>query len=76
MESNKKNAAPGGGITFPGLLTICFIVLKLTGVIHWSGVWVLAPLWISAVVIFVIVLIVFAVIEFQKGNKRRRFRKE
>ena len=36
-----------GGIGFIGLLTIVFIVLKLTGVVAWSWVWVLAPIWIS-----------------------------
>jgi hypothetical protein len=36
-----------GGVGFLGLLTIVFITLKLTGVIDWSWVWVLAPLWIS-----------------------------
>lgn len=35
-----------GGIGFAGLLTIVFITLKLTGVIAWSWLWVLAPSWI------------------------------
>lgn len=37
----------GGGITFPGMLAIVFITLKLTGHIDWSWVWVTSPLWIS-----------------------------
>lgn len=32
-------------------LTIVFVVLKLTGVISWSWLWVLSPLWISAILI-------------------------
>ena len=36
------------GIGFTGLLSIVFIVLKLTKVIAWNWVWVLAPIWISA----------------------------
>jgi hypothetical protein len=50
-----------GGISFVGLLTIAFIVLKLTKVITWSWVWVLSPLWISlalAVIIIIIALII------------------
>lgn len=39
--------ASSGGISFAGLLTITFIVLKLIGVINWSWIWVLSPLWIS-----------------------------
>ena len=35
-----------GGIGFSGLLAIVFITLKLTNVIAWSWLWVLAPLWI------------------------------
>jgi hypothetical protein len=35
-------------IGFPGLLTLIFITLKLTGYIAWSWWWVTAPLWISA----------------------------
>lgn len=53
----------GGGFT--GLLTIAFIVLKLCGVIDWSWIWVLSPLWISValfLVIAIIVLIVVAII--------------
>ena len=34
-----------GGIGVVGLLTIAFIVLKLIGVISWSWVWILSPLW-------------------------------
>lgn len=47
-----------GGIGFIGLLTIAFIVLKLIGVITWSWVWVLSPVWISAVIYAVVVLMV------------------
>ena len=34
------------GVSFNGLLFITFLVLKLTGVINWSWIWVTAPLWI------------------------------
>ena len=41
-----------------GILTIVFITLKLTGVIAWSWVWVLSPIWITAcVVVFLAVLL-------------------
>lgn len=41
--SEKSSSASGGGIGFIGLLTIAFIVLKLTHVIDWSWWWVLSP---------------------------------
>lgn len=52
------------GLGFAGALTIAFIVLKLTGVIDWAWVWVLAPLWVSfafALLVLIAVLIVMAV---------------
>lgn len=51
-----KNHSGSGGIGFLGLLTIVFIVLKLTHVINWSWWWVLSPALLS-----VLVFIVFAV---------------
>jgi hypothetical protein len=53
-----------GGIGFIGLLTIAFIVLKLTEQIDWSWWWVLAPIWISALfgIAMTIVLLTIAVI--------------
>ena len=44
MENKTYNK---NGVGFCGLLTIAFIVLKLCGVINWSWIWVLAPLWIG-----------------------------
>lgn len=46
MKNNKS-----GGIGFAGLLTIAFIILKLCGVIKWSWLWVLSPVWIMAIII-------------------------
>lgn len=34
----------------PTLLALLFAVLKLTGVIRWSWVWVLSPLWIGMII--------------------------
>lgn len=56
-----------GGISFTGLLTIVFIVLKLCNVINWSWWWVLSPLWISfglgltVGVVFLIIDVVFLI---------------
>ena len=44
----------GKGIGFCGLLGIAFIVLKLLGVIKWSWLWVLAPVWIPALIMVVL----------------------
>ena len=39
------------------LLLVTFIVLKLTGAITWSWLWVLAPLWIPFILCLIIVLV-------------------
>lgn len=53
--SNSNNSTQSGGIGFCGLLTIVFIVLKLTGYIAWSWWWVLAPLWIPVTIVLGII---------------------
>ncbi len=42
-----SDKAKASGVSFTGLLTIAFIVLKLCHQIDWSWWWVLAPLWMS-----------------------------
>ena len=54
---SENNSGAGGGIGFVGLLTILFIGLKLTGYINWSWWWVLSPIWIVSLLLFVLVLI-------------------
>lgn len=66
--SNNDNSGVSGGIGFCGLLTIVFIVLKLCGVISWSWVWVLSPLWISFSLVVIIIAITLLVVHFI--NKR------
>lgn len=53
--------ASTGGIGFAGALTILFIALKLLNKITWSWLWVLSPLWISAALV-IVGLIVFFII--------------
>ena len=64
---SKTTVSTSGGIGFPGLLTVLFIGLKLTGHINWSWLWVLSPLWISLLLFFVIV--VFIVVIGALGSK-------
>ena len=62
MES--KKTASSGGIGFVGVLQIVFIVLKLCGVITWSWLWVLSPLWIS---LLIGVLLMITIVLWSKG---------
>lgn len=55
-EKIRGSANSSGGVGFLGLLTIVFIVLKLTEVIAWSWLWVLAPLWFPTAIGLVVLL--------------------
>jgi hypothetical protein len=52
-----SSTASSGGIGFSGLLAILFIALKLTGVISWSWLWVLSPIWIPLALVLVALFI-------------------
>lgn len=41
-------------ISMAGMLFLIFLVLKLTGVIAWSWIWVTCPLWAGLALIAVI----------------------
>lgn len=45
-----------GGMKLADVLLVIFIVLKLTGVIQWSWLWVLSPLWISLALVLILLI--------------------
>ena len=55
--ASSSSSSSSSGIGFTGLLTVAFIVLKLTGIINWSWWWVLSPVWISAIIALVVIVI-------------------
>lgn len=70
MNENRNNSGTAGGIGFCGLLTIAFIILKLTGVISWSWLWVLAPIWIPTAIVLAVLLVVLIVVLVKEGVKQ------
>ena len=54
---SNSSSSSSGGIGFTGALAILFIGLKLGGVISWSWLWVLSPLWIPLAIAIPIILI-------------------
>lgn len=54
MDNNSNSKT---GIGFTGLLQLLFIALKLVGVINWSWLWVLSPIWISLILVAICVVI-------------------
>ena len=74
-----NSSAGGGGIGFLGLLTIVFITLKLCGVINWSWLWVLSPIWIplslGMVVLAVVGLVLGVSFLLERRDTKRRSRR-
>lgn len=71
MNNSTKNngetkVVRSGGVSLTSILGVVFIVLKLTGVISWPWVWVLAPFWIplALVVLILAIIIIITVIRF------------
>ncbi len=54
-----------GGVGILGVLLIIFIVLKLVGVINWSWLLVLVPLWIE-LGFAAVMLIIIAIVKLSK----------
>ena len=62
MESKKSS----NGIGFCSILTIVFIVLKLTGVIDWKWVWVIAPTWIPLAIV-IVCLVILGIVKYSES---------
>lgn len=60
-----ENSTSDVGIV--SILTLIFVVLKLTNLIDWSWWWVLSPLWIGWGLLLVII-IVFVIAEYLSRN--------
>lgn len=58
MKNKNTERATSGGMSLCGVLTTIFVVLKLIGIIGWSWVWVLSPLWIGFLGCLVIAIII------------------
>jgi phosphoglycerol transferase MdoB-like AlkP superfamily enzyme len=59
------------GLGFPGALFLVFLVLKLTGFIGWSWWWITAPLWVMALLLFVLLIIAIPILILREASKKR-----
>ena len=64
----KNENARNGGMGFISILTLIFIVLKLTNNISWSWIWVLSPIWITAVILIIIFTVIMIGGRIKKGK--------
>lgn len=73
MENNNTKVV---GLGFFDALTIVFIVLKLCGIITWSWVWVLAPLWGQIALIILIVVVGVPIVLVKNKIHDKKFDKK
>lgn len=63
------------GLSLPTVVLVVFVILKLVGVIAWSWWWVLSPIWISAGLVLLWVLLEVVIIYltiYIDGKERKR----
>ena len=73
-----NNIKIGGSVGVGSLLTIVFVVLRLTDNVTWSWWWVLAPTWIPfvlALLIAAFALAMAALVAWLDGPRSRRRRR-
>ncbi len=58
-------------ISFPFLLGLAFIVLKLCKVIGWSWWWVTAPFWVPVVISIAMIVIWYLCIYFSVRKSKK-----
>ena len=66
---NGQKTAGKGGMGFVGVLTLIFIVLKFTGNINWSWLWVLSPIWITALLLLALFGAIFVAAKLKKWKR-------
>jgi len=49
-----KNKSSNVGLTASQVVLVVLVILKFAGLITWSWFWVLAPLWIDVILLFVV----------------------
>lgn len=67
-KTNTKNSKKNS-VSFATLLTLTFIVLKLCGVISWSWLWVLSPLWLGTFITIAVTIICILLAKSIKKDK-------
>jgi len=63
-------------VGFVGLLTLVFVVAKVTGYLHWSWWWVFSPVWISFLACGVLFFAFFGIVgAFSIWENKKRYGK-
>ena len=57
-----KESSDNKGLGICTVLGLIFITLKLTGLISWSWIWVLSPIWIGICFMIIIYFILYLIL--------------
>lgn len=70
------NTTKSSGIGLTGVLFIVFLVLKLTGTINWSWLWVLSPIWIPIAIFigFTLIFILIFIVAIAFGHNPNKLK--
>ncbi len=63
-----KKKTRNGGMGIVSFFIILFVLLKVTGITSWSWLWVVSPIWISAICAILLFGIVLVVGKIAKGK--------
>lgn len=64
MKNRNYTQGTAASIGLADIVQVVFIILKLTKLIDWSWIWVLSPMWITAILVFLGIFIIFLVDRF------------
>lgn len=53
-----SNKSSSSGLGVLDVVAVVFIILKLIGVINWSWVWVLSPIWIQLIILLIVICVI------------------
>ena len=73
MGEKGLNTAGSGLMT---TLTVVFVVLKVTGVITWSWLWVFSPMWLTILLFLVGLLFFVAIVVIKSYFDNRKIKRE
>ena len=74
MKKKSKSTAGSRLIGLAFLVTIVFLILRLTHVLDWQWVWIFAPLWISMALNLVVSIAKDVIDDIRSWNDINRIR--
>jgi len=65
----KNKSKKYGGLGTVSILTLIFVILKITDKISWPWLWVLSPIWITIIIAIISFSIILITGRIKKGKE-------